>query len=190
MSEIMIEYAKEIIRKDSALWIKTLEEKFGLSYDEAEAAAKEIEEKCLKELLKWAKEKIIMCDQVEKNIRESEIEKARILLAKGVEEDIIKSVFNLSNEELKALKNDYKYMKHLENITQPIEADKLPKIKIDLKGLMTYAASQGKDVVDLTEEEKNMFVENLEGNEKLCALEKEEKKRKNTKGTEGDIADL
>ena len=106
-----------------------------------------------------------MCDQVEKIIKESEIEKAKELLSKGVEEDIIKSTFNLSNEELKALKNDYKYKKHLKNITQPIKADKLPKVKINLKGLMAYAASQGKDVVNLTEEEKNMFIENLEGNE-------------------------
>lgn len=131
-----------------------------------------------------------MCEQIEKIIRDTELEKARILLSKGVEEDIVKSTYSLTDKELKALKNDCKYKKHLNNITQPIEADKLPRVKINLKGLMAYAASKDKDVVDLTEEEKNMFVENLEGNEKLCALEKEEKKRKNTKGTEGDIADL
>lgn len=52
MSEIMIEYAREIIKKDNAVWIKILEEEFGLSHEKAEAAAKEIEEECIKELFK------------------------------------------------------------------------------------------------------------------------------------------
>ena len=52
MSEIMVEYAREIIKKDNAVWIKVLEEKFGLSHEKAEAAAKEVEDLCLKELIK------------------------------------------------------------------------------------------------------------------------------------------
>lgn len=34
----------------------------------------------------------------------------------------------------------------------------VPKVNLDLRGLMEYAKNVGKKVTDLTEKEKNMFV--------------------------------
>lgn len=66
----------------------------------------------------------------------------------------------LTSEEMK------RYEKSLAEMEGPFDLSKLPRVRINLKGLMEYAESQNKKVVDLTDEEKNMFVEHLEGNEK------------------------
>lgn len=51
-----------------------------------------------------------------------------------------------------------KYKESLKNTPEPIMPSQVPKINLDLRGLMTYAKSVGKKVVDLTEKEKNMFL--------------------------------
>lgn len=51
-----------------------------------------------------------------------------------------------------------RYLKSLERTGQPIMADELPKVKMDLAGLSRYAKKMGKSVFDLTVDEKAVFV--------------------------------
>ena len=69
------------------------------------------------ELKNSRKEGEIMCEQVEKILKEhdeqlakehekSMIEKAQVLISKGVDDEIVQSTFNLTDDELKALKSN------------------------------------------------------------------------------------
>ena len=51
-----------------------------------------------------------------------------------------------------------KYRENLNNIPDPIMPSEIPQIKLDLRGLMTYAKSSGKKVSELLDEEKMMFI--------------------------------
>ena len=51
-----------------------------------------------------------------------------------------------------------KYYATLENTPAPILASQLPKVHIDLAGLMKYAHDKGKKAGELTDEEKNYFI--------------------------------
>lgn len=51
-----------------------------------------------------------------------------------------------------------KYKESLINTPEPIMPSQLPQIALDLRGMMEYAKSLGKKVVELTESEKQMFV--------------------------------
>ena len=51
-----------------------------------------------------------------------------------------------------------RYRESLKNTPEPIMPSQIPQMKLDLRGLMTYAKNAGKKVVDLTEAEKSMFV--------------------------------
>jgi len=42
---------------------------------------------------------------------------------------------------------------------EPILLSQCPRIKLDLRGLMKYAKSKGKKVIDLTDDEKNLFIQ-------------------------------
>lgn len=42
--------------------------------------------------------------------------------------------------------------------TQPIMPSELPQVRIDYKGLLSFAKQKGVRVIDLTEAEKNRFV--------------------------------
>ena len=54
-----------------------------------------------------------------------------------------------------------KYKESLKNTPEPIMPSQLPKTNLDLRGLMQYAKSIGKMVVDLSDAEKKQFVRNL-----------------------------
>ena len=54
--------------------------------------------------------------------------------------------------------NYNRYKTTLENTPAPILAGQLPKVHIDLAGMMRYAHENGKKAGDLTEEEKNRFI--------------------------------
>ena len=54
--------------------------------------------------------------------------------------------------------NYEKYAKILKNTPEPILEDQIPKIKIDYKGLISYAHSRGVSVHDLSDDEKNKFI--------------------------------
>ena len=51
------------------------------------------------------------------------------------------------------------YRQSLINTPEPILLSQCPQIKMDLRGMMEYAKSVGKKVIELTEEEKNRFME-------------------------------
>ena len=51
-----------------------------------------------------------------------------------------------------------KYRESLTNTPEPIMPSQLPQVVLDLKGMMEYAKSIGKKVVELSDEEKNRFV--------------------------------
>ena len=51
-----------------------------------------------------------------------------------------------------------RYRESLATMPDPILLSQCPQIKMDLRGLMKYAKSKGKKVVELTEEEKNLFI--------------------------------
>lgn len=55
-----------------------------------------------------------------------------------------------------------KYKESLLNTSEPIMPSQLLQIKLDLKGLMTYAKKTGKKVIELSDAEKNMFIKNQE----------------------------
>lgn len=52
-----------------------------------------------------------------------------------------------------------KYRESLATMPDPILLSQCPQIKLDLRGLMKYAKSKGKKVVELTDEEKNSFIQ-------------------------------
>lgn len=52
-----------------------------------------------------------------------------------------------------------RYKESLTNTPEPITLDQCPQIKLDLRGLMKYAKSIGKKVVELTEDEKKRFIQ-------------------------------
>lgn len=52
-----------------------------------------------------------------------------------------------------------KYNQILQNMPAPILPSQLPNAKIDLAGLMAYARKKGVRAGDLTEEEKNRFIQ-------------------------------
>ena len=52
-----------------------------------------------------------------------------------------------------------KYKESLEKTPEPILLSQCPKVKMDLKGLMEYAKKQGKKVIELTDVEKNRFIQ-------------------------------
>jgi hypothetical protein len=51
-----------------------------------------------------------------------------------------------------------KYKESLAKTSDPVLLSQCPDIKMDLPGLMKYAKEQGKEVTDLTEEEKKQFI--------------------------------
>ena len=51
-----------------------------------------------------------------------------------------------------------RYRQSLINTPEPILLSQCPHIKMDLRGMMEYAKSVGKKVIELTEEEKNKFI--------------------------------
>ena len=65
-----------------------------------------------------------------------------------------------------------KYIYALQNTPAPILCAQLPSVKIDMAGLIEYAHEKGVKVGDLSEEEKNRFidgdiVQSLQGKLKL-----------------------
>ena len=56
--------------------------------------------------------------------------------------------------------NYNKYMNSLRKIPAPILGSQLPNSKINLAGLMEYARKKGVKAGDLSEAEKNQFIEN------------------------------
>lgn len=44
------------------------------------------------------------------------------------------------------------------NAPKPIMPSQIPKVKIDYQGLIKYADTVGKSVIDLSDEEKNKFI--------------------------------
>ena len=51
-----------------------------------------------------------------------------------------------------------KYRKELKNIKGPINSNELPRMKIDINGIINYARSKGKRVSELDAEEQNRFI--------------------------------
>ena len=51
-----------------------------------------------------------------------------------------------------------KYKESLERTAEPILLSECPQIKMDLPGMMKYAKEHGKQVLELTEEEKKAFI--------------------------------
>lgn len=51
-----------------------------------------------------------------------------------------------------------RYKESLSRTPDPILLSQCPKLKLDLRGLMLYARNKGVKVVDLTEEEKAVFI--------------------------------
>ena len=54
--------------------------------------------------------------------------------------------------------NYEKYKEALVSLPAPILGEQLPKVQIDLAGLMAYAREKGVKACDLSEEEKNRFI--------------------------------
>lgn len=54
--------------------------------------------------------------------------------------------------------NYSKYYEHLKVMPQPITPSQLPKVKIDMDGIVKYAKEKGKEVTQLSEEEKSRFI--------------------------------
>jgi len=50
------------------------------------------------------------------------------------------------------------YKDSLARTPDPITLSQCPQMKLDLRGMMKYAKSIGKKVVELTEEEKSVFI--------------------------------
>ena len=51
-----------------------------------------------------------------------------------------------------------RYKESLKNTSKPVMPSQISKIRIDLRGLLTYAKSKKVSPVDLSEQEKNKFV--------------------------------
>lgn len=47
----------------------------------------------------------------------------------------------------------------------PYKKEEIPSLKIDYRGLMAYAKGKGRRVVDLTDDEKEMFTNGISMNE-------------------------
>ena len=63
--------------------------------------------------------------------------------------------------EMLVLKNTYNYQQYkesLEMIAEPISINQFPRIKIDLRGMIEYAKTQEKKVVQLTDVEKRRYI--------------------------------
>lgn len=52
-----------------------------------------------------------------------------------------------------------KYRESLLETPEPVPFDQLPNIKMDLAGLSRYARNKGVSVAELSEEEKNRFID-------------------------------
>ena len=59
---------------------------------------------------------------------------------------------------LKNTYNDQQYKEALEMIAEPISINQFPRIKIDLRGMIEYAKTQEKKVVQLTDVEKRRYI--------------------------------
>ena len=53
-----------------------------------------------------------------------------------------------------------RYKEIIKDMPEPIRLKNRPKINIDMRGIMDYAEQQGKKVIELSEEERNMFIKN------------------------------
>lgn len=51
-----------------------------------------------------------------------------------------------------------RYEKVLKNIPEPIRLKDSPEINLDMREIMNYAEQQGKKIIELSEEEKAMFI--------------------------------
>ncbi len=56
------------------------------------------------------------------------------------------------------------YKELLKSTPYPQISPELFKVKIDYRGLRNYAQNQGKPIIDLSDEEKNMFILNSDMN--------------------------
>ena len=54
--------------------------------------------------------------------------------------------------------NYSKYYKAMETMKEPIMPSQLPKIKMDINGIVSYARAQGKKVAELSEAERQQFI--------------------------------
>ena len=52
-----------------------------------------------------------------------------------------------------------RYRESLAAMPEPILLSQCPQIKMDLRGLMEYAKRKGRKVIELTEEEKKLFIQ-------------------------------
>ncbi len=52
-----------------------------------------------------------------------------------------------------------RYKESLARTPEPILLSQCPQIKLDLRGLMQYAQKKGVKVIDLTEDEKAVFIQ-------------------------------
>ena len=55
-----------------------------------------------------------------------------------------------------------RYKDSLKTMQGPILLSECPDIKLDLRGLMTYAKEKGVKVIELSEDEKSCFIKNNE----------------------------
>lgn len=55
--------------------------------------------------------------------------------------------------------NYNRYYQAMESMREPIMPSQLPKFKMDINGMVAYARSQGKKVVELSEIERKKFIE-------------------------------
>ena len=51
-----------------------------------------------------------------------------------------------------------RYEEILKDMAEPIMPSQISNIKMDLQGLMKYAESKGKQVIELSDDEKAMFI--------------------------------
>lgn len=51
-----------------------------------------------------------------------------------------------------------RYKESLATMPDPILLSQCPQIKMDLRGLMKYAKSQGKKVVELSDDERKLYI--------------------------------
>ena len=52
-----------------------------------------------------------------------------------------------------------RYRESLAMMPEPIMPSQYPQIKLDLRGMMEYAKRNGKKVIELTDEERNSFIQ-------------------------------
>ncbi len=51
-----------------------------------------------------------------------------------------------------------RYKEIIKDMPEPIRLKDRPSIDFDMRGIMDYADGKGKKVIDLSEDEKNMFL--------------------------------